>query len=434
MSDYYYNMKKLLSITVLMQICILLVFSLNTTAQFWKKKKEPVEDYGFHIDGNRKAYSMPFKVFSNLIVVPVALDDSDTLNFILDTGVSSIFITEPEVAKKMGLEYVREVTISGAGEGKSLLAMVSIDHDFKLGKIIGYRQNVVVLSEDILHLSEFMGVPIHGIFGHSLFENFIVTIDFSNLVLTIREIEGFKYRRRYGDKFPIVLTQSKPYTDAIKITEEGKEERNIRLVIDTGAGHALLLNSEEGHILLPEKVIRANLGRGLNGEIFGNVGRVPKVTVGKTELNNIIASFPDSLAFSMKFPPSDDNRQGSIGGEFLRRFKVTLNYNEGYMALKPIKNRIKQPFEHDMSGLDIRAKKDNLKRLFVIDVIEGSPGDLAGLKPNDEIIFVNNDHVDRLTVAGIYRLFSKKEGKSIDIFYRRNGQLTFTTFKLKRAI
>ncbi|WP_341224876.1 aspartyl protease family protein [uncultured Arcticibacterium sp.] len=428
-------MKKLSSITVMMLTGILLVFSLNTTAQFWKKNKDSVvENYGFHINGGKKSYSLSFKVYSNLIVVPVVLDESDTLNFILDTGVSSIFITEPAVAEKLGLEYVREVAISGAGEGKSLLAMVSIDHDFKLGKITGYRQNVVVLSEDILNLSEFMGVPIHGIFGHSLFENFIVTIDYNNLVLTVRQTESFKYKKKYGQKYPIVVTQSKPYTDAIRITERGKPERNVRLVIDTGAGHALLLNSEEGNIALPEKVIRANLGRGLNGEIFGDIGRVPKVSIGKNDLYDVLASFPDSLAFSMKFPPSDDNRQGSIGGEFLRRFKLTLNYNEGYMALKPIRRRINQPFEHDMSGLDIRAQKDNLKRLFVIDVIEGSPGDLAGLKANDEIVFVNDDHVDKLTVAEIYRLFSKKEGKSIDIFYRRNGVLTFTTFELKRAI
>lgn len=411
-----------------------MMFPLSSKAQFWKKKNKKVENFGFHINGGKKSFALAFKVHSNLIVVPVILDNSDTLNFILDTGVSSIFITEPEIAQKLGLEYVREVKISGAGEGKSLLAMVSVDHDFKIGKITGYRQNVVVLSEDILHLSEFMGIPIHGIFGHSLFENFVVTIDFSSLVLTVRQVDGFKYRKKYGEKYPIVVTQSKPYTDAIRITEEGKPERSVRLVIDTGAGHALLLNSEEGHIQLPEKVIRANLGRGLNGEIFGNIGRVPKVSIGSNEMNDVIASFPDSLAFSMKFPPTEDNRQGSIGGEFLRRFKVTLNYEGGYMALKPIKKRIKQPFEHDMSGLDIRAKKDNLKRLFIIEVVEGSPGYEAGLRAKDEIIFINNEHATKLTVAGVYRLFSKKEGKSIEVFYRRNGVLTLTTFKLKRAI
>jgi hypothetical protein len=155
------------------------------------------------------------------------------------------------LAEKMGLEYVREVFISGAGEGKALSASVSIDHLFKMGNITGYRQNVVVLSEDILHLSEFIGVPIHGIFGHSLFDNFVVTIDFNSLILNVRNPEKFRYKKKYGDKYPIVVTQSKPYTDAISITEADSSAKKVRLVIDTGAGHALLLNSEEGHIQLP---------------------------------------------------------------------------------------------------------------------------------------------------------------------------------------
>jgi hypothetical protein len=236
------------------------------------------------------------------------------------------------------------------------------------------------------------------------------------------------------DKYPIVVTGSKPYTDAISITETDSISRKVRLVIDTGAGHALLLNSEEGHIQLPEKVIRANLGRGLNGEIFGNIGRVSKVSIGRHEMTDVIASFPDSLTFSMKFPAGENNRQGSIGGEFLRRFKVTLNYREGYMALKPSKKRLKQPFEHDMSGLDVRAYGDDLKKLYVKEAAPGSPAYEAGMRNDDELIFINREPAYDLDVAEIYRILSKKEGKVIEIFYRRNGILGFATFVLQRVI
>jgi predicted aspartyl protease len=418
----------------LLSLSVLCILAPNTYAQFWKKKQNDHGNYSFHIDSKKGYYSMPFRVYSNLIVVPVTIDDSDTLNFILDTGVNSIFITDPNVAEKLGLQYVREVLISGAGEEKPLSALVSIDHLFKLGKIVGYRQNIVALSEDILQLSEFIGIPIHGIFGHSLFEHFVVTIDFNSLMLNIREPEKFHYKKRYGEKYPIVVTESKPYTEAISITEKDSSARKVRLVIDTGAGHALLLNSEEGHIQLPEKVIGANLGRGLNGEIFGNIGRVPKVSIGKLEMNDVIASFPDSISFSMKFPPNGESRQGSIGGEFLRRFNVTLNYKEGYMALKPSKRRLKQPFEHDMSGLDIRARQGDLSKFYVKEVLKDSPADLAGIKENDELIFINREPAFSYTITEIYRLLSKREGKVIDIFYRRNGVLGIASFILKRVI
>ncbi|MFT4733775.1 MAG: putative aspartyl protease [Algoriphagus sp.] len=407
--------------------------AVDSFGQLFKKKKKEL-DYGFHIKAKRGRYSIPFKVYSNLIVIPVTIDGSDTLNFILDTGVSSNFIVEPNVGEALGFEYQRSVAISGAGEGEALRADVSIGHEIKIGNITGYRQNVVVLSEDILQLSEFMGVKIHGIFGHALFEHFVITIDFNNLVLSIRRPEKFRFSKKYGDKYPIVVTQSKPYTDAITITEANDQERQVRLVIDTGAGHALLLNSEEGHIKLPQKVIRANLGRGLNGEIYGNIGRVSKVSIGKYEMNDVIASFPDSLTFSMKFPSTEVNRQGSIGGEFLRRFKVTLNYREGYMALKPNKTRLKQPFEHDMSGLAVRADKEDLTRFYVNEVLPSSPSSAAGLEAGDEIVYLNNEQAFKMSVAEIYGLLSLREGKTIEVFYRRNGALKFASFVLKRVI
>jgi len=427
-------MLKQFHLKFLITLYILVIIVPNSCAQFRNKNHPDNGNYGFHIKGKRGSFSMPFKVYSNLIVVPVTIDNSDTLNFILDTGVNSIFITDPKVGEKLGLEYVREILISGAGEEKPLSAFVSIDHLFKMGNITGYRQNMVILSEDILQLSEFIGVQIHGIFGHSLFEHFVVTIDFSNLMLNIIEFDRFRYRKRYGEKYPIVVTESKPYTDAITITESDSSTKKVRLVIDTGAGHALLLNSEEGHIQLPEKVIRANLGRGLNGEIFGSIGRIPKVSIGKHEMNDVIASFPDSLSFSMKFPTTEDNRQGSIGGEFLRRFKVTLNYREGYMALKPSKRRLKQRFEHDMSGLDIRAHQDELSRFYVKEVVPDSPAYLAGIRENDELIFINREPAFSYSITEIYRLLSKKEGKVVAIFYRRNGVIGIASFVLKRVI
>ena len=426
-------MKHLLPIRITLLVCLFFGIAGDSFGQLFKKNKKDF-DFGYHIKRNKGVFSLPFQVYSNLIVIPVTIDGSDTLNFILDTGVSSNFIVDPLVGEALGFDYQRVVAISGAGEGGALMANVSIGHQFKIGEITGYRQNVVVLSEDILHLSEFMGVEIHGIFGHALFEHFVITIDFNSMILNFRRPEKFRYSKKYGDKYPIVVTRSKPYTDAITITEADNKERKVRLVIDTGAGHALLLNSEEGHIALPEKVIRANLGRGLNGEIFGNIGRVSKVSIGKHEMNDVIASFPNSLTFSMKFPPTEENRQGSIGGEFLRRFKVTLNYRDGYMALKPNKVRFKQPFEHDMSGLDVRADKDDLERFYVSDVVPNSPASAAGMEANDELVFVNNRHAYDMSVAEIYRILSKKEGKTVDIFYRRNGALRFASFVLKRAI
>lgn len=411
------------------------VFLFSGCKAIFQKSKE--KKFGFHFKGQRQKYAkIPFELSSNLMIVKVTIDDSDTLNFILDTGVTSTIITDTEIANKIGLNYVRKVLISGAGEGEPITASVSIGHTLKLaGEIVAFRQNLVVINDNILNLSDYLGIPIHGIFGHDIFASFVVTMDFENKLLYFNDPDSFKFKKHHGDKYPIVLTQSKPYTEAISVMSNGTSHP-MKLVIDTGAGHALMLNAtgDQEIISLPEKVIRANLGRGLNGDINGHLGRVDKIKLGNLEIDNILASFPDSISFSMKFPPTDFDRQGSIGCELLRRFKVTLNYQDNYMALKPVRVRMRESFEHDMSGLEIRAAGKNFDRFFVKHVDDHSPAALAGIKSGDELVFINNKNVSTMTISDIVRLLSQKEGKSVEVFVRRNGTLNFFYFTLERFI
>lgn len=398
-----------------------------------QKSLKKDDKFGFFLKGNSTFTRIPFAMHANLIVVPVSVNDSDTLHFILDTGVSSAIITNPTAIKNQKLNFTRKVQLTGAGEGQSLTASVAIGNTINMGRMKATYQNIVVLEEDVLKLSEYVGIPIDGIFGYEIFNNFVVTIDFVNREILLVKPEKYKYRRRFGDRYPIVIEETKPYADLIALVEDG-HEFPIRVVIDTGAGHALLIDkSYDNQIRLPEKVLRAQLGRGLNGVINGNLGRIDKVRFGKYELDNVLASFPDSLGFGVKFDTKNE-RQGNIGCELLRRFKVTFNYSEGYMILKPIKRRLKETFEHDMSGLELRAQGKDLKEYIIDRVVEDSPAWNAGLMEGDEILFVNNKSADDLIISEIYKLLQKEEGKEITLLVRRNGEIRFTRFQLKRMI
>lgn len=408
----------------------------NTVNTYGQKSKKP-EKFGFYFKGKRQNSSkIPFEIYSNLIVLKVKINNSDTLNFILDTGVSSFIITDQTIAEKLGLIYTRKVRINGAGTETNIDAFVSVGHSIEIANSIkADRQNLVVLSEDILKLSEFMGVPVHGIFGHDLFDRFVVKIDFASRFIYLFENEKFKIKKSYGDVYPLIVTQSKPYFEALEIAQAGKEPAKLRLVIDTGAGHALMLNTQDNSpIILPDKVLRANLGRGLNGNINGHIGRINKFKIGRFEFNNVLASFPDSLAFSMKFDENLISRQGSIGGEFLRRFTLTFNYKEGYLILKPLKSKYRETFEHDMSGLEVRVRGDQFDEYIITYVTPSSQAEKAGIQEGDQIVFLNNKHFKDLNINDIYRTLSKKEGSEIEIFYRRGSELKFAYFKLKRLI
>ena len=130
----------------------------------------------------------------------------------------------------------------------------------------------------------------------------------------------------------------------------------------------------------------------------------------------------------------EKDRQGSIGGEFLRRFRVTFHYKAGQFYLKPIRARFREPYEHDMSGMEIRIKGQDLKTVVIHRVIEQSPAYLAGIRPGDEIIFVNNRKMDQMSITELYKLLSSKEGRDIELFLKRDQEVIFAYFQLRRFI
>lgn len=390
--------------------------------------------YGFFIDGNRSWTRIPFQLHSNLIIVPVQINGSDTLHFILDTGVSNTIITDPAAYQRKPPVLSRKVKLNGAGEGNDLTASIAIDNTLNMGGMRAAHHNLIILDEDVLKLSEYVGTPVHGIFGYEIFANFVVNVDFQRHELIITKPNKYRYRKSRGDRYPITIQDTKAYTDALSVFD-GEKVMPLRVVLDTGAGHALLLDRSRSAFAMPmpEKNIRAQLGRGLNGVINGSLGRIQKIRFGRYELANILASFPDSVAYGMKLVNLPE-RQGNVGCELLRRFNVTFNYTDQYIVMKPVKRIMRESFEHDMSGLELRAKGTSFRTYYVGRIIEGSPADAAGLVEDDEVLFVNNTSTRDLTISDIYKILQKGEGKEVSMLVRRNGQIVIKQFALKRLI
>jgi hypothetical protein len=388
--------------------------------------------FGFHLIQKRKSVRIPFKLHANLVIVPVLINNSDTLQFILDTGVSSTIITDPLVDRFVNKGYTRTIIIDGVGNEESRKANISIGNTLRMGHVRAYEQNLVVLDSDILKLSEFIGAPIHGIFGYELFERFVITIDYRQHELIIRQPERYRYRRWQGERLPLTLENRRPLLSAVQITERGKE-KPVQVLLDTGAGHALMLNAYATDITLPDEVVRVQLGVGLGGNVSGHLGRLQKLQVGPFVMKDVLTSFPDSASFGAKVV-SASGRQGNIGGELLRRFVVTLNYKEKFVVMKPIRRVLAEPFEHDMSGLDFRAKGEDYNAYYVDRVIEDSPAYYAGIQKDDKLLYINNNPVSNLTLTGINRMLQRKEGREINLVLMRDEKLVFASFQLKRTI
>ena len=398
------------------------------------KEKVSEEKFGFQFIKNRKITKIPFELQANLIIIPLKINNSDTLHFILDTGVSTILITDPLCLQKQQLKPIRQVKIAGAGAGEKLEASIVLNNTIQLGEVTGYHQNLVILQEDILKLSEFVGRPIHGIIGYELFDRFAVTIDFNLREITLQNPDSYKYKPSKGEKIAISIEDKKPYLNTLELIDSTTSVP-IKVVLDTGAGHALSLDATaNSKIKLPHKLISAQLGRGLSGIINGKLGRIKKLKIGKYTLQNLVASFPDSSSYKIIPNFSENPRQGNLGCEFLRRFKVTFNYRDQYIVLKASNKFLKEPFEHNMTGMELAAKGQNYNEYLIERIEANSPAESAGLQEGDKLLFVNNKSSHDISISELYKLFQKGEGKPLNFVVKRGSGLFVTTLTLKRAI
>jgi predicted aspartyl protease len=411
---------------VLLQIGIVL----TALAQ---KPKYKYPDFGYHIYKNKASVRFPFRFVSNLIVVPVQINNSDTLNFVLDTGVSNLIVTDPSLASQIKLIKTRNIKVAGAGQGDAQKAYISTGNTVKMGCVQGKSQNVIVLESDFLEISQILGMKIHGLIGYDIFNYFVVNIDFTSGIITLYQPERYKYRPSKGELFSIDIIDSKPYINDISI-EINDKTINSRLMIDTGAGHAVSIEiSPSENISLPEKTITAQLGKGLNGSIVGHLGRIKKVIIGKSTHNDVLGSFPDTSSIITKLSHTVD-RNGTLGCEILKRYSVTFNYRENYLLLKPNPSRMRETYEHNMSGLELLAQGEMLDKIMINKIEPDSPADLAGFKEGDQIIAINNKKYGEESLSEIYKILQNKEGRQIQLLVKRDEALYFNTFTLKRLI
>lgn len=386
---------------------------------------------GFLFDNQRKkSVTIDFKSASNLIIIPVTINDSDTLNFILDTGVRHPIITELPFINKLNLNYMMPVEIKGLGEGKELTAYRSGNNTMNIEGLTARNQEVQMIIDENFQISHMLGIPVHGLIGFNLFRDYIVEIDYLNEQLTLFKPEYYKYRDRRKDIIlPLHFDGYKPFVRTSIVTDEMKEVP-VKLLVDTGASDALWLseNSDE-RINLPQKNIETFLGRGLSGDLFGVKGRIDGIWVGPLVLPKPIVAFPNSELIDQLI--SSNDRNGTIGAEILRRFNVTMDYRNQRLTLRPT-HKVKEDFNYNMSGMEVINPMPGLPIFTITNIRENSPAYFAGLQENDQILSINMSNHRSLELNDINLLLQSKEDRKIRVKVLRDGEEYKTSFNLKK--
>ncbi len=391
---------------------------------------------GFSFERGVRRMEIPFKRYNNLVVIPVTINNLITLNFILDTGVQNTILTNRLYGDILGLEYDREVIILGPGENDSIRVLVVDNIDMSIAKIKGKNTPLVVLEKDFLKLGNNLGADVHGIIGYDLFKQFVIEVHFNDNKIIFHDPERFKKRKyykrkKYFKKIPISIERTKPYVSARIVQQNGTKE-NVKLMVDTGASHAVLLNpATSERIKVPEERLRSVLGRGLGGEIYGLVGRIDQIRLDKFEFNDVVTFYPDVDHYGYGLRSGD--RNGTIGGELLTRFNYVIDYSNKALYLQEGAEFDRQ-FEFDLSGLEVMSFGQNYDFIMVKYVREGSPAHIAGIQRGDIIKSINGMASSGASLNYVNALLRSKPGKRIFMRLQRGLEQVKTKFVLERMI
>ncbi|WP_299822129.1 aspartyl protease family protein [uncultured Pontibacter sp.] len=412
----------------LILLCLLLTLLPETSLAQAQSKFEHDTVY---FTSNRKKINIPFKLVHNLIIIPVQINDSRKLNFILDSGVRNTLITRLFYSDSLSLNSADKVAIRGLGSGHDIEALYSSGNTMNMPGIQGDNHQVYVLLEDVFNLSHRMGMPVHGIIGYDIFKNFIVKINYGTKVLTLYRPDVKLKKKRKAEEFPLHIEETKAYVYG-NVRQQNGDTLKVKLVLDTGASHTLSLYlPTNNRLTLPSKVMEAYLGRGLGGDIHGKIGRLDAFRLGRYELSNLPASYPDEEA--IKLALNIANRNGNLGSDILNRFTVILDYPHNKLTLLP-NSKFKDPFNYNLAGFEITTPLPGTNIYVISNVIDNTPAKLVGLKPGDQILTINGQECKDLQLPEILDMIDSRPGRKIRMKLKREHQVFNVDFVLENRI
>ena len=420
----------------------------------------------FIIENDKGQFKQKFDLVSDLIIVPVTINGRE-MSFLLDTGVNSTIIFSLTSEDSLMLNNPLTIYLKGMGAGKPLRALKSSHNTIKIGDAVSENHSIYIIEGEVFSISNRLGIPLNGIIGFDFFKDFIVEFNYKRKFMRVYIKGVYEYDRcRRCIDLPLRFFMNKPYIKAT-VSIEGNELNEVDLLLDSGSGDALWLFKDANKgINLPEKSFEDFLGFGISGSVYGHRSRIELLSLGRYELEDVTASYPDSL--SLEAVDSFQERDGSIGAQVLKRFHSVVDYSGKNLRLKP-NSYFSDPFEYDMSGVVVKhngyqvVKNEASPNTFQIgddnntegipvyrttrqviyslepsyeiaEIRPDSPAEISGLKIGDELVKLNGRPAYRYGLQRISEILSSKKGKKIKMEVVRDGKTFEIEFRLERVL
>jgi len=421
----------------------------------------------YKLNDNIKSQKIEFELINNVILIPIEVNGV-ALKFLLDTGVSKPiifnFIKGSDSLKILNSEKIK---IKGLGDGDYIDALRSSHNTFKIGEAINTDQTLFAVFDSRINLAPKLGTPIDGIIGYDIFKDFIVEINYASRYIRLYNPTRYNYKKcNRCEVLDLEFKDNRPYLNA-NVTIQDKLVP-VKLLMDSGGSDALwLFEDKTKGLVLSDKYFEDFLGSGLSGDVYGKRTKIEALNINEFTINKPKVAFPDSVMVNAVKKFKD--RDGTIGGEILKRFNLIVDYSNAKITFKK-NNSFNNAFSYNKSGLQvehdgvrvvmdinveennahIRSEKSNtlsvnsivktnrdfsLKPTFVIhNVVKNSPAYWAGVQKGDVILSINSKKAFDLKLNQIVNHFYKKSGTKIKLLVARHGYEKAFEFRLKSPV
>ncbi len=257
------------------------------------------------------AIRLPMRVVKNLPLVPVRIGGQGPFWFTVDTGSGFPVGITRRLAGRLGLSTHGSITASAGGRHKE----VPLSRIERLALGLAVFDDVPAIVLDGAGFRRALGAQFGGILGYPLFKDWLLTLDYPRrqLVLDIGSLpppDGRDHLR---------LIPSSDQTPGIVIETE---RYKIPIMIDTGSSMGLTLYSKLARGLRlaypPRKGPRSTT---LTGRVTARVSRLEgPLYIGRHRIER-----PPVYLLT---------HHASLGGELLRRYRVTFDQLEGVVRVE----------------------------------------------------------------------------------------------------
>lgn len=263
--------------------------------------------------GQQSSFSFDWR--NDIIFLPVRLNGSKPLSFVLDSG-SARMLVDRTVANNLGLKSTGSGSMQGAGAGR-------VPIEFIRGVNIGLpgleSANYEFSTIDLQPLQGSLGVKVDGILGYELFRRFVVTVDYASKILTVTLPTAFQP----GDSaqsLPLELRNKWAFVRG-DLVLPGPVTVQDNFMVDSGSGDSV----DHPIVMKLQSRVSAESGIGLGTAVQGATAQATCFKLGRSSVPNPTVSCCGGTEDTSKL----------IGNGVLKFFTVSFDYPSSRLLITP---------------------------------------------------------------------------------------------------